>query len=158
MEKMAKIADLAHFDPLWNLNANFAGHPVCGKILSIWSSLTCISMMWGYLRSTGPSQDFINSPRLVPPPPPPTIHFLAKENLSFLLIFLSNKMFVTFLFKYCLIVYFQKRVGTCKKIGNTDQLLTDGQNAGFWFGDFYMVRDYWVWFVRKLSVDQCYVL
>ena len=25
---MAKIADFVHFEPLWSLNANFAGHPV----------------------------------------------------------------------------------------------------------------------------------
>ena len=34
-KKMPKIADFAHFEPLWNLNANFAGHPVCSKMLSI---------------------------------------------------------------------------------------------------------------------------
>ena len=27
-KKMGKIADFAHFEPLWSLNANFAGHPV----------------------------------------------------------------------------------------------------------------------------------
>ena len=34
-KKMGKIADFAHFEPLWSLNANFAGHPVCGKMLGI---------------------------------------------------------------------------------------------------------------------------
>ena len=31
-EKMAKIA---HLEPPWSLNTNFAGHPVCGKMLGI---------------------------------------------------------------------------------------------------------------------------
>ena len=35
IEKPKKIVDFAHFEPLWNLNANFAGHPVCGKMLGI---------------------------------------------------------------------------------------------------------------------------
>ena len=26
-KKMSKIADFAHLEPLWSLNANFAGHP-----------------------------------------------------------------------------------------------------------------------------------
>ena len=30
---MEKIADFANFEPLWSPNANFAGHPVCGKML-----------------------------------------------------------------------------------------------------------------------------
>ena len=34
-KKMAKIADFAHFGPLWSLNASFAGRPVCGKMLGI---------------------------------------------------------------------------------------------------------------------------
>ena len=38
---MAKIGDFVHFEPLWSLNTNFAGHSVCGKVLSIWSSSTC---------------------------------------------------------------------------------------------------------------------
>ena len=33
--KMPKIADFAHFEPLWSLKASFAGHPVCGKMLGI---------------------------------------------------------------------------------------------------------------------------
>ena len=34
-KKTPKIADFAHFEPLWSLNANFAGHPVCGEMLGI---------------------------------------------------------------------------------------------------------------------------
>ena len=34
-KKMAKIADFACFEPLCSLNASFAGHPVCGKMLGI---------------------------------------------------------------------------------------------------------------------------
>ena len=43
-KKMRKIADFANFEALWSLNANFAGHPVCGKMLGIWSSFICKSM------------------------------------------------------------------------------------------------------------------
>ena len=34
-KKMRKIADFANFEPPWSLNANFAGHPVCGKMFGI---------------------------------------------------------------------------------------------------------------------------
>ena len=34
-KKMAKIADLAHFERYLSLNENFAGYPVCGKILGV---------------------------------------------------------------------------------------------------------------------------
>ena len=34
-QKMRKIADFANFEHLWSLNANFAGHPVCDKMLGI---------------------------------------------------------------------------------------------------------------------------
>ena len=76
-KKMAKIADFAHFEPLWSLNANFAGHLVCRKMLGVWSGFTCRSMRWGCSAHSGPAQDFTNSPHLVHTP---TIHFLAKEN------------------------------------------------------------------------------
>ena len=46
-KKMAKIAAFAHFEPLWSINANFSGHPVCGKMLGIWSGLTCRSNVRG---------------------------------------------------------------------------------------------------------------
>ena len=64
-EKMAKIADFAHFETLWSLNANFAGHLFCGKMLGIWSSLTCRSTRWGCLAALGPTKDFISSPQLM---------------------------------------------------------------------------------------------
>ena len=34
-KKMAKIADFAHFEPLWSLKVNFSGHPVYGKMSDI---------------------------------------------------------------------------------------------------------------------------
>ena len=34
-EKMPKIADFAHIESLWSRNANFAGHPICGNMLSL---------------------------------------------------------------------------------------------------------------------------
>ena len=35
MRKIADFANFANFEPFWSLNANFAGHPVCGKMLGI---------------------------------------------------------------------------------------------------------------------------
>ena len=32
-KKMRKKCNFPNFEPLWSLNANFAGHPVCGKTL-----------------------------------------------------------------------------------------------------------------------------
>ena len=60
--KMLKIADFANFEPIWSLNANFAGHPVCGKMLGIYCSFICRSMRGGWSARTGPTQDFTNSP------------------------------------------------------------------------------------------------
>ena len=77
---MEKIADFVYFEPLWILNTNSAGHPVCVKMLNIYSSLTCRSVRLGCLAASGPSEDFTNSPQLVHPP---TIHFLAKENVCY---------------------------------------------------------------------------
>ena len=65
---MPKIGDFARFEPLWSLNANFSGHPVCGKMLGIWSSFICKSMRWGCAAHSGPSQDFLNSPHYVHTP------------------------------------------------------------------------------------------
>ena len=79
-KKMPKIAVFSHFEILWSINANFAKHPVCGKMLGIKSSFTSRSMRWSCWAHSGPSQDFTNSPQLVHDPRP-TIHFLTKENL-----------------------------------------------------------------------------
>ena len=35
LKKMPKIADFANFERLLSLNASFAGHLVCGKMLGI---------------------------------------------------------------------------------------------------------------------------
>ena len=78
---MAKIADFAHFERLWSLNANFARHPVYGKMLGIQSSFICKSRRGGCSTHSGTTQDFPNSPQLVHTP---------------LLIFLSEKMFVNY--------------------------------------------------------------
>ena len=60
---MTKIGDLGHFEPLLCLNASFAGHPVCGKMLG---SFIRRSMRLGFsAATTDVTKDFINSPHLM---------------------------------------------------------------------------------------------
>ena len=90
LKKMPKIADFAHFESLWSLNANFAGHPNCGKMLGIQSCFTCKSIRWGCSAGSGPYRDFINSPHLVHTP-----HYtFSCSRKCLLFIFYSWKFFI----------------------------------------------------------------
>ena len=91
-KKLPKIADFAYLEPLWSLITNFSGHPVCGKMLGIQSSFTCRSTRGGCLVNPERDPRFYKFSSLRAHPA--TIHFLAKENQWYLLIFLSKKMFV----------------------------------------------------------------
>ena len=87
---MPKIADFGHFKPPWSLKASFAGHPVCGKMLGMWSSFTYRSMRWGCSVHPDVTQDFTNSPQVHIPP----LYIFLLKKIVVPPNFIRQKMFV----------------------------------------------------------------